>query len=74
VGGDNQSPSFTYQSLKQLSQLVAARSIQRCCRLIHQQQRRVDSESARDCNPLRLATRQLAGERVGPMFDAEQGE
>ena len=74
MGRDNQGASFTYQSLKQLSQLTAARAIQRCGRLIHQQQRRIYSQSARDRNALRLATRKFARQRVGAMFDAEQPE
>jgi hypothetical protein len=36
-----------YQSLKQLSQLPAARAIQRCGRLIHKQQRRIYSQTER---------------------------
>ena len=58
--------------LQQRAELGAALRIERRGRLVHQQQRRIDGERARDGDALRLAARQLARQRRGAMLDAER--
>ena len=72
VGRDEQRPALIEQTAQQLAELGASLRVERRGRFVHQQDRRIDGQRARDRDPLSLAARQLARQRRGPMFDAKR--
>jgi hypothetical protein len=72
VRRDEERAPFGAQLQQQLAEIALPRGIERRRRLVHQQHRRIDGQRAGDGNPLRFAARELARQRVGPMFDAER--
>ena len=72
VRRDDERPLLALEPLQQRAELGAALRIERRRRLVHQQQRRIDGQRARDRDALSLAARQLARQRVGAMLDAER--
>ncbi len=62
---------MTRQPAKGLSELVLARGIERCRRLVQEEKRRIDGEGARDGDSLRFPSRKLAAKSMRPMVDAD---
>ena len=54
--------------------IATTRVIERRSRLVHQQYAWLDGQRSRDCYPLRFASRQLVGHRVGTASDAKHLE
>ena len=74
MGGDDDRAILTGQPSQEIAELAAARGVERRRRLIHQEQRRVDRERARDRHALRFPTRELARQRLLAVLDAERAQ
>ena len=66
-------PLFT-QLPQRRPQRTAARRVERRCRFVHEQQRGIWRERARDRDPLRLAPGQLTRPRPSPRADVQRSE
>ena len=54
-----------------IPEIALARGIERCRRLVQQEQRRIDSQGAGDRHTLRFSARQLSRQRARPVADPE---
>jgi hypothetical protein len=74
MGGDNERPIQRQELSQQIAQFAAAGRIERSCRPVHQENRRINCECSRDGNSLCLATRQLSRQSIDAMLDTERRE
>jgi hypothetical protein len=72
VGGDNERPIQRQELSQQIAEFTAPGRIERSCRLVHQQNGRINCECSRDGDSLGLAARQLSWQRIGAMLDTER--
>src|SRR4029453_929516 len=74
VGRYDQCAPIAQQSSQQIPKFHAPSLIQRRCRFVHEQKRRIDGEGPGDGDPLRFPTRQFPRQRGAAMLPTQPGK